>query len=286
MSTFIDVGEEITSGLKTAYDATMKAVCTETGQFLTENLAGLGTTVVSGGNAYVGLGSALIVDKALEYQCSQRRSSYGTHQDAVLKAGCTSEGKFTASSVTGLFVNYKSPKNAFKVLYEYGGSLFAGEFLEKSCDVLSTDPNAQVIPPPPFRTPAPTPKPTSTPTPQPTATPTPTPTPQPTATPTPTPMPQPTPTPTPKPVELKLKSASCSGSGGSWTISVAWQGGGAANKVTATVENIGRASGHYAEKTGLTNNSTKFIVPESGQYLIVVLLTESGKAATPVFATC
>ncbi|MYH71140.1 MAG: hypothetical protein F4153_00935 [Acidimicrobiia bacterium] len=156
---FIDVGEAIADGLKTAYDEMMRAICTETGQFLTENVAGLGTTVLSGGNVYIGIGSTFIVDKALEYQCSQRRSSYGTHQNAVLQTGCTSDGKFTASTVTGLAVNYKSPKT-YKNLYEYGGSLLSGEFLENACDALSTDPNAEPVPPPPFRTPTPTPTPT------------------------------------------------------------------------------------------------------------------------------
>ena len=131
-----------------------------------------------------------------------------------------------------------------------------------------------------------TPTSTPTPTPKPTPAPTPTPTPKPTPAPTPTPTPKPTPAPTPKPVEFKVKSASCSGSGGSWTISVVWQGASAADKVTATVENIGKANGHYAEKTGLAVNSAEFTVPESGRYLIVVLPVKSGKAAQPVFATC
>ncbi|WP_420431794.1 fibronectin type III domain-containing protein [Candidatus Poriferisocius sp.] len=158
LNVFIDIGETISDGLKTAYDATMKAICTETGQFLTENLVTLGATVFTGGNAYVAIGTSYIIDKALEYQCSRRRSNYGTHQDAILKSGCTSDGKFTASNVTGMSINYVS-NSPYKTLYELAGSLFLGEFLEKACDALSTNPDATPTPPPPFRTPTPTPTP-------------------------------------------------------------------------------------------------------------------------------
>ncbi len=166
MKTFIDVGEKIADGAKAAYNEIMKAVCTETGQLLTVTFTGLGASVISGSNVYVGMGAGFIVGKALEHDCSQRRSSYGIHRNDILKAGCTSNGKFLASKVAALSIAYTSLKNPASILYQYAGSWFTGKSLEKGYDTLSKNPNitptSTPTPVAPFRTVTPTPTPTPT----------------------------------------------------------------------------------------------------------------------------